>query len=62
VGHQLARDAPSGQRPGKAYRGSRRRLKHIRLRGNSSLELWLLVGWVTFLLLVVVPWMIRQGR
>jgi hypothetical protein len=31
------------------------------MRGNSSLELWLLIVWVTFLLLVVVPWMIRQS-
>jgi hypothetical protein len=31
------------------------------LRGNGSLELWLLIAWVVFLLLVVVPWMIRQS-
>jgi hypothetical protein len=48
-------------RPAKTYRGSRQRLRSIRLRGNASAELWLFVGWVAFLLLVVVPWMIRQG-
>jgi hypothetical protein len=51
-----------GPRKAKIYRGSRRRLKQIRLRGNDSAELWLFVGWVVFLLLVVLPWMIRQGR
>jgi len=55
-------DAPSAQRAGKIYRGSHRRLKQIRLRGNSSFGLWLLIVWVLFLLLVVVPWMIRQGH
>jgi hypothetical protein len=43
------------------YRGSRRRVRRVRLRGNGSLELWMLIAWVTFLLLVVVPWMIRQS-
>jgi hypothetical protein len=32
------------------------------MRGNSSWELWLLVVWGAFLLLVVVPWMIRQTK
>jgi hypothetical protein len=44
------------------YRGSRQRLRRIRLRGNGSLELWLLVLWVAFVLLVVVPWMLRQSH
>jgi hypothetical protein len=48
-------------RPAKWYRGSKQRLRRIQLRGNWSLELWLLIAWVTFLLLVVVPWMIRQA-
>jgi hypothetical protein len=34
----------------------------MRLRGNGSLTLWLLVAWVVFLLFVVVPWMIRQSH
>jgi len=62
VKRQVTSDAPSGQRAGKIYRGSHRRLKQIRLRGNSSFGLWLLIVWVLFLLLVVVPWMIRQGH
>jgi hypothetical protein len=44
------------------YRGSRRRLQQLRLRGNGSLELWLLLFWVLFLLLVAVPWMLKQGH
>jgi hypothetical protein len=51
-----------GLRAAKTYRGSRRKLKQLRLRGNSSAELWLLVAWVAFLLFVVLPWMIRQGH
>jgi hypothetical protein len=44
------------------FRGSRRRLKQITMKGNSSLELWLLVGWVVFLLVVGLPWMMRHSR
>ena len=51
-----------GQRAAKTYRGSRRRLRQLKPRGNGSAELWLLIGWVAFLLLVVLPWVIRQGR
>jgi hypothetical protein len=49
-------------RPPKTFRGSRQRLRRIRLRGNGSLELWLLILWVAFVLLVVVPWMLRQSH
>jgi hypothetical protein len=49
-------------RPGKTFRGSYRRFKKIRLRGNGSVEMWVFVGWVAFLLLVVVPWMIGESR
>jgi len=27
-----------------------------------SWELWALIAWVVFLLLVIIPWMARQGR
>jgi hypothetical protein len=30
------------------------------MRGNSSWELWLVVGWVFFLLFVLLPRMARQ--
>jgi hypothetical protein len=44
------------------FRGSRRRLRQIAIKGNSSLELWLLVAWVVFLLVVVLPWMVRHSH
>lgn len=54
-------EAPTGTRPGKWFRGSRRRLERITLRDNWTVEMWLLVAWVAFLLFVVVPWMVRQS-
>jgi hypothetical protein len=51
-----------GSRPGKTYRGSARRLRRIALRGNWSLEIWLLVAWILFLLFVVVPWVMNQSK
>jgi hypothetical protein len=54
--------APGSNRSPLTFRGSRRRLKRIKMRQNSPLELWLLVGWVTFLLLFVLPWMVRHSR
>jgi hypothetical protein len=62
VGNQIPNERRMGSRSAKVYRGSRRRLQQLRLRGNASLELWLLVFWVLFLLLVAVPWMIKQGH
>ena len=50
----------SAGRPGKFYRGSRRRLKRITFRGNWSFELLLFVAWLLFCLLVLVPWMVRH--
>ena len=32
------------------------------MRGNMSWELWALIAWVVFLLLVIIPWMSRQGH
>jgi len=58
----MSTDFERSSRPARLYRGSRRRLRRITLRGNGSGELWVLAGWVAFLLLVVLPWMIRGGR
>jgi hypothetical protein len=52
----------SAGRPAKIYRGSRRKLKRITLRGNWSLELLLFVAWLLFCLLVLVPWMVRHPQ
>jgi hypothetical protein len=44
--------APSMLSPGQS---------RIRLRGNGSWELWVLIAGVAFLLFVVVPWIVRSG-
>ena len=60
VGYQATSDARTGARAAKRYRGSSRRLKQIRLRGNFSWEIWLIAAWVAFLLFVLLPWMARR--
>jgi hypothetical protein len=30
------------------------------MRRNGSWELWLLLAWLTFLLLVVIPWIVHR--
>jgi hypothetical protein len=59
VGHSVHSGGP---RPAKSYRGSRRRLRELKLRGNGSAELWLILAWVAFVLLVILPRVIRQGH
>jgi hypothetical protein len=41
-------------------RGSRKRLRRIRLRGNWSIEFWVIVAIIVFMLLVGLPWLIRH--
>jgi hypothetical protein len=53
---------PGRHRPPKTFRGSRRRVKRITLKDNGSLELWLFVAWVVFLLVIVLPWMVRHSH
>jgi hypothetical protein len=55
-------DITSGSRAPKTYRGSRKRIRQIKMRHNGSWELWLLVAWLAFLVLVVLPWMIRYSQ
>jgi hypothetical protein len=50
----------SGLRSGKVYRGSRRRVRRIRFRGNWAVELWILVAVILFVLFVVVPWLVQH--
>ena len=52
--------AVSATRPSKTYRGSRKRLRRITLRGNWSIELWIFVAIMAFMLLIGVPWLIRH--
>jgi len=55
-------DPASGSRPPKTCRGSRTRVRRIKKRDNGSWQFWLLLGWLAFLVLVVLPWMIRHSR
>jgi hypothetical protein len=55
-------DSRVSARPARVFRGSNKRVRRIRMRGNDSRQLWLLILWVAFLLLVVIPWMIRHGH
>jgi hypothetical protein len=63
VKNRTTADAVSARiRPPKTYRGSRRRIERIKWRGNGSLEIGFFVAWVVFLVLVVLPWMIRHNH
>jgi hypothetical protein len=53
-GHQ------SRNRPPKIYRGSRKRLREIGLRGNWSVELWIFVAVIILGLLFLVPLLVRH--
>ena len=44
-----------GSRPPKLFRGSRRRVRRIRMRGNGSPAFWWFVIWTAVALLVIVP-------
>ena len=46
--------------PPKVYRGSRKRVRQIRMRGNWSVELWMLVAVILFILFVILPWLVRH--
>lgn len=41
-------------------RGSRRRLRRIKLRENWSRAMWALLAFVLLVLLVVIPWVLRH--
>ena len=51
---------PTSDRPPDG--GSRRRLKRPKWQGDHSLDLLILAAWVVFLLVIVLPWMIRQSH
>jgi hypothetical protein len=50
----------AGPRPGRAYRGSRKRVRRIRFRDNWAVELWILVAVILFVLFVLVPWLVQH--
>jgi hypothetical protein len=53
---------PRGARPPKIYRGSKRRVKRIKLGRNTSAKLWLLAGWLALLVFGLIPWLIRHSH
>jgi hypothetical protein len=50
----------AGSHPGRVYRGSPKRVRRIRFRGNWAIEVWVLVAVILFTLFVVVPWLVRH--
>jgi len=47
-------------RSGRSYRGSKARMRRIRLRGNSSPGMWIFLGVVAVALFVLMPWLIKH--
>src|SRR5262245_16664677 len=58
VPFQIPTNLYGASRASKRYRGSAHRVKRIRMRGNFAKEMWFVVAWVFFLLLIVLPWMV----
>jgi len=54
------RERGSRPRPGLAFRGSRARLRRVRVRGNWSVEMWMFVMALLFAVLVAIPWLVRH--
>jgi hypothetical protein len=51
---------PASGRPGREYRGSRKRVRRLKFRDNWPVELWFVVAVVLFTLFVVVPWLVQH--
>lgn len=49
-----------GGRPGKVYRGSRKRLRRIKWYEHTSVEFWIFVALMLLMLFGGIPWMIRH--
>jgi hypothetical protein len=58
--YQSGNGVPSGVRTGKLYRGSRKRVQRIKVRENTSVELWIFVLLMLFLLFVGLPWLTKH--
>jgi uncharacterized iron-regulated membrane protein len=57
--HPVYTDGPH-TRSTRTYRGSRKRLRRLKWYKHSSIEFWLFLVIVLFLLFVGVPWMINH--
>jgi len=62
VRQHASRSGPYGNRPGvrKGYRGSRKRLRRIRWREHTTVEVWIFVVLLLFMLFVGISWLIRH--
>jgi hypothetical protein len=62
MSHPAFPHGPHRSRPGPAFawRGSRKRLRRIRFRENTSPEFWVAVAVLLFLLLIVLPWLVTH--
>ena len=62
VRHDVSGAGPHAGRPGvgKVFRGARKRVRRIKWRDNTSVEFWILVVLMLFILFVGIPWMIRH--
>jgi len=49
-----------GTRAPKIFRGSRRRMRHIRMRGKESILFWLFVAWLAVLIFIMLPYMVQN--
>jgi len=54
-------DGPHTGRVGRSrsYRGSRKRIRRITIRGNMSVEFWTLLVLTLILLVGLLPWVLR---
>jgi uncharacterized membrane protein YjgN (DUF898 family) len=53
-------NAPFTPVPRKMYRGSRKRLRRITFRGNSSTLFWIFIIVFLLTLFVLVPWLVQH--
>jgi hypothetical protein len=47
--------------PPRAWRGSRKRLRRIKFRENTSVEFWIFVALVIVMLAVIMPWLLVRA-
>jgi uncharacterized iron-regulated membrane protein len=45
---------------GKVYRGSRKRVRRIKWRENTTVEFWICILFVLIMLFVGIPWLMRH--
>jgi hypothetical protein len=48
------------QRRGKLYRGSRHRIRRLKWHEHTSIEFWVVVAFILFVLFFGIPWLIKH--